>query len=216
MDNLTLAYLLIGLGIVLLVGELFLPTGGVLFLFSVACFIGGVIMAFVYGQTYTGVITLVGVFVGVPVVGIALFYLWPHTPLGQRTLQPLEDGSTVASMPGVAELEQYRGRYGRTVSPMRPARSPLHSCASVACTASARSWPPAIASSRSPDFFSASSVSTKVRAPRPKQDGSASRICGVKLPMRSRCEPGGSQSPCTKGVVDRVAQLTMSARRTAA
>ena len=45
---------------------------------------------------------------------------------------------------------------------------------------------------------------------------SASRIAGVKPPIRSRCVPGRSHSPRTSGSRDRVAHETISACRTAA
>ena len=69
--------------------------------------------------------------------------------------------------------------------------------------------------SRSPLFCNASLVSTNSLAPA-KQASSASRILGVKLPIKSRWLPGLSQAPWTTGAVASVAQLTTSARATAA
>jgi membrane-bound serine protease (ClpP class) len=120
MDNLTLAYVLIALGLVLLVAELFLPTGGVLFVLSVVALIVGVAMTFRYDQS-TGVVTLIGVFVAIPLLGAIALHYWPKTPMGRRfVLSGPEEDKTVASMPVILELEQLRGRYGRTVSALRP------------------------------------------------------------------------------------------------
>jgi membrane-bound serine protease (ClpP class) len=121
MDNLTLAYVLIGLGLALLLAELFLPTGGILFVLSVGALVVGVAMTFSYDQS-TGVVTLIAVFVAIPLVGAIAFHYWPKTPLGKRfVLSGPEQDATVASMPVNLELEQLRGRHGRTISALRPA-----------------------------------------------------------------------------------------------
>jgi membrane-bound ClpP family serine protease len=120
---LTLAYVLIAVGMVLLVAELFIPTGGVLFGLSVGAIVVGVAMTFIHSDNaYTGVLTLLGVFIAVPVIaGVALHY-WPRTSVGKRFfLAGPDEDATVASMPVNVELEQLRGRYGRTVSALRPA-----------------------------------------------------------------------------------------------
>jgi membrane-bound serine protease (ClpP class) len=121
MDNLTLAYVLIALGLVMLLVELFLPTGGVLFVLSVSALVVGVAMTFAYDQS-TGMVTLIAVFVAIPILGAVGFHYWPKTPLGKRfVLSRPDEDATVANMPVLLELEQLRGRYGRTVSALRPA-----------------------------------------------------------------------------------------------
>jgi membrane-bound ClpP family serine protease len=118
---LTLGVVLIGLGFVLLVAELFLPTGGVLLMLSGASIAVGVALAFFY-TTAAGVWTLVAVFVALPLVGGLLFRVWPRTPLGRQIIltAPPED-ATVAALPAHQELEQLKGRIGRTLSALRPA-----------------------------------------------------------------------------------------------
>ena len=121
MDSLTLAYLLIVLGLVLLVVELFVPTGGVLFLLATLCILIGIGLAFIYGDTSTGLLTLLAVFVAAPVIGGLFVTLWPYTPLGRRSLRVAPDqDETVATMPVNLELEALRGRYGRATSDLRP------------------------------------------------------------------------------------------------
>jgi membrane-bound serine protease (ClpP class) len=119
--NLTLAYILIGLGLLLLVAELFIPTGGILFVLSIGALVVGVAMTF-YHDSVIGMITLVVVFIAIPVLATLAFHYWPKTPLGKRFFLtgPPED-DTLARMPVNLELEQLRGRYGRTVSALRPA-----------------------------------------------------------------------------------------------
>jgi membrane-bound serine protease (ClpP class) len=120
MEPLTVAYLLIALGLALLVAELFLPSGGILFLASSVCVLGGVVMAFVYGDTSTGMVTLLAVFVAVPAAATLVLYWWPRTPMGRRLILPDQD-ATVATMPVNLELENLRGHYGRALSDLRPA-----------------------------------------------------------------------------------------------
>ncbi len=47
------------------------------------------------------------------------------------------------------------------------------------------------------------------------QASSASRMFGLKLPMRSRWVPGAKPVGTDQGAVEKVAQLMMSARRAA-
>jgi membrane-bound ClpP family serine protease len=121
MDNLTLAYVLIAIAVVLMLAELFIPTGGICFLLAALFALAGVTLIFIYGDTTTGVITLLGFFVATPILLSALFYLWPEALWGKRLVPGPEDDVTVASMPGNAQLEQLKNRIGKTVSPLRPA-----------------------------------------------------------------------------------------------
>jgi membrane-bound serine protease (ClpP class) len=121
MDNLTIAYVLILLGLVFLVAELFIPTGGILSVVSVGCLVVGVAMTFA-ADTSAGWVTLIALFVVVPVLVSVGFYYWPKTALGKRLfLSGPQEDETLATMPVNLELEQLRGRYGRTVSALRPA-----------------------------------------------------------------------------------------------
>jgi membrane-bound ClpP family serine protease len=119
--ELTWAYLLIVFGLALLAGELFLPTGGLLFLGAGIAVAAGVVMIFYYGDAATGLLTLVAVFVLAPVIMAGAINLWPRTALGKRLVQPgPEEDATVATLPVNLELEQLRGRYGKALSDLRP------------------------------------------------------------------------------------------------
>lgn len=119
MDGLTLAYALIGVGAVMLVAELLIPTG-VLFILGLISVIVGVTLSFTYGETSTGFITLIVVLIAFPLAISVGLWLYPKLPMGSQVLSAPVDDGTVASMPGTSELEKYRGRIGKTVSPMRP------------------------------------------------------------------------------------------------
>ena len=92
MEPLTLAYFLIGLGVVLMLAELFIPTGGICLVLAGAAVIAGVAMTFSHGETSTGIITLVGVFVAFPLIGFFAFRYWPSS-LGAKSPDRLPDAA---------------------------------------------------------------------------------------------------------------------------
>jgi len=122
MDNQTFAFVLIAVGVVFLLSEVFLPTGGILFGVAVLLELVGVVMVFVSSDMTTGLVTLAGVFIGIPALSIVAFSYWPYTPMAKQAAQAnSHEQETVAAMPGITELEILQGRYGRTTSPLRPA-----------------------------------------------------------------------------------------------
>jgi membrane-bound ClpP family serine protease len=120
MQDLALAYALIAIGLLLLAAELFLPTAGIVGVLGVAAVIAGVTIAFSYSSTQ-GFVAVVIVLILVPSVGPLLMHYVPKTALGRRFfLVGPEEDATVAQMPVNLELEHLRGRYGKTLSPLRP------------------------------------------------------------------------------------------------
>jgi membrane-bound serine protease (ClpP class) len=118
--NLVLGVGLIILGFLFLAAELLIPASGTLFVLAVAAIGVGVVLVFAYDAS-AGLLTLLVVVVAFPVAGGALLHFWPKTPMGRRMFLtgPQED-ATIASMPVHLELETLRGRFGKTVSPLRP------------------------------------------------------------------------------------------------
>jgi membrane-bound ClpP family serine protease len=121
--SLFLAYVLIVAGLLLLVAELFIPSGGVLLVVSLRAIIIGVAMTFFSSEDpTTGILTMIGVFVAIPVIVGVMLHYWPKTRMGKRFfLNSKQSDATIASMPVNLELEQLRGRFGRAVSALRPA-----------------------------------------------------------------------------------------------
>ena len=121
--SLSLAYVLIVVGLLLLVAELFLPSSGILLVVSLCAIAFGVTMTFIYGEDpMTGVIRLVCVFIALPLLGGLLLHYWPKTRMGRRFfLNGPDEDATIASMPVNTELESLRGRFGRAISALRPA-----------------------------------------------------------------------------------------------
>jgi membrane-bound ClpP family serine protease len=117
---LTLAFILIGSGVVLLAAEFFLPTGGVLVVVGVGLMAAAVGLILFYGSTMEAVAAVIAMCIGIPIVWNVLLYTW-HRMARQVGLDSETVTATVADMPEAAELEQLKGRYGKTLSPMRPA-----------------------------------------------------------------------------------------------
>ena len=120
MDPLLLAYILIGVGVVLVTAELFVPTGFILVVVGVCCALVGVGLMFVHGSMENALTALLSLCVGGPLLGGLLFYLWPYSPMGRKLIRAAEEDVTIANMAGNVELEALRGKTGRTVSPLRP------------------------------------------------------------------------------------------------
>jgi membrane-bound ClpP family serine protease len=117
----TLGYLLVAAGLILMAAELLLPTGGILFVLGVAGLIVGVAMTFAYDARH-GLVLLIALFVVLPIAGPLLLHYWPRSLVGRRLIMSgPEDDAAVANMPVNLELEPLRGRYGKTLSPLRPA-----------------------------------------------------------------------------------------------
>lgn len=118
--------MLILLGVLLLLSEVFIPSGGLLLILALTALVSGVVMIFYTpesegGGLTSGLVTLIVLVLLAPVlISIALYY-WPHTPMARllRLKAPQEDTSLAASA-AVAALEQYRGQVGKTLTPHQP------------------------------------------------------------------------------------------------
>src|SRR4051794_6825064 len=109
----TLGYLLIVAGFLLMAVELVLPTLGVLPAVGVGALIAGLAMVFT-ADTTQGVVTLIALFVIVPVVVPVLLNLWKRSAAGRSlVLEGPDEDASVARMPVNLELESLRGQYGR-------------------------------------------------------------------------------------------------------
>ena len=122
MDNVTLGYILIGVGFLFLSAELAFPTHGILIATGIFVDIVGVGMVFYYGGRYKGFVTLTAVSLALPLFAAGVFYLWPRTPMGRRLIMKTraEQRETLAHLPAIQELEVLKGRIGKATSTLRP------------------------------------------------------------------------------------------------
>lgn len=114
----TLAILLLGLGLVLALAEIFVPSMGILTVLSIAAVIGSLVSAFSISLT-TGLVFLLVVALAMPLTLMVGFKLFPHTPIGRRMVSSgLSFESTKATDERDLDLV---GREGEAVSDLRPA-----------------------------------------------------------------------------------------------
>lgn len=111
MSPLVWILLLVALGLVLVLLEVFVPSGGVLGLLAVLALGAGVVTAFVEQGAMVGMGVLAVTLGAVPMVLMLAFRWFPATPLGRRVLPPPPSADEV--MPDVALRQRVRGLVGR-------------------------------------------------------------------------------------------------------
>ncbi|VTU02367.1 Uncharacterized protein OS=Isosphaera pallida (strain ATCC 43644 / DSM 9630 / IS1B) GN=Isop_1695 PE=4 SV=1: NfeD [Gemmataceae bacterium] len=119
MDYLTLALVLFSLGIILLLAEVLLPTGGFLVVGSLLFFALGVGIILARGTVTEAVVAVAALAVGFPAAGYVAVAAYKRMSVGGE----LESSSAPLEIAGLAELEALKNRTGKTVSPMRPSGS---------------------------------------------------------------------------------------------
>jgi membrane-bound serine protease (ClpP class) len=115
-----LLLVLFGLGAVVLIAEIFIPSQGVLSLLGLAFLIAAVIVTFRdYGRG-PGVLAVGGCLVFVPTMAILAVKYWHRTPIGRRISPPnpvLTDDDAGLE---VEEIEALIGQAGEARTPLRP------------------------------------------------------------------------------------------------
>ncbi|MBN2211291.1 MAG: hypothetical protein JW709_07830 [Sedimentisphaerales bacterium] len=120
----TFAILLLIAGLVLIVLEVLLPSGGVISVLATAALVGSIILGFMDSRS-TGVTLLIIMAVVVPIMIIIGFNILPHTPIGRKiTLRPelTQQAHRSAPTKSIADEDYSRlqGRIGKAVTPLRP------------------------------------------------------------------------------------------------
>jgi membrane-bound ClpP family serine protease len=119
-SDLLIALVFGGLGIVLLVAEIFLPSHGVLTVLALGSLAGGIYSAFHYSTTF-GYAFLVLTLLFLPIFAIVAIRLWPRTFVGRRVAPPnREFRYTESPASGNGELVRLIGQTGVTLTPLRP------------------------------------------------------------------------------------------------
>lgn len=78
---LTLALVLIGIGVFLLLAEILVPTGGILVVAALLFFAVGVGTILYYGSTLEAVVAVVGLAIGLPAFGYVAVAAWRRMSL---------------------------------------------------------------------------------------------------------------------------------------
>lgn len=103
----------------LILAEVFVPSGGLISVCSMACLVGGAVIFFRH-STIAGWVGVVIAVIMIPTVLILAYRMFPKTKFGKSvTLRPSqrEIGDAI---PDMAELKELMGTEGSVVSPLRP------------------------------------------------------------------------------------------------
>ena len=116
------AILLLLLGIVLVLMEAFIPSGGILGVLAAIVLVSSLIFAFKesdgVGFAFLGIVV-----VCVPAVVIFGLKIFPKTPIGRRViLKPAVESPDQRGKAGVSDQDfsQLQGKVGKTITPLRP------------------------------------------------------------------------------------------------
>lgn len=121
MDPLFWSAALLAVGLLLVVAEVFIPSGGALGLFAILSLVSSVALAFYYRGAEVGFLFLAATTVLVPSALMMAFRWWPKTPMGRRLL--LQVPSSAEVLPDTPErrtLRQLVGKLGIAKSVMLP------------------------------------------------------------------------------------------------
>lgn len=103
----------------LLVAEVFLPSGGIISILSLACLVGGLVIFFKISTT-AGIIGLIVALVMIPTILIISYKTLPNTKFGKIVLLSPPTRQIGDAIPDTTDLTQMKGRTGRVITPLRP------------------------------------------------------------------------------------------------
>ena len=103
----------------LIVAEVFVPSGGLLALCTIACVAGGVTIFFKHSAAagWAGVAIAV---VMIPSVLVGAYKVFPKTRLGRNTLLTPPERELGDGIPDTAKLKELMGATGTVITPLRP------------------------------------------------------------------------------------------------
>ncbi len=102
---------LLAVGLLLMMLEVFIPSGGLLGFVSIAAIVAAVATAFLEQGITAGFLVLAVTAVAVPATLALAFHLFPATPLGRRILPPPPEAA--ALVPAATERQHVRDLVGR-------------------------------------------------------------------------------------------------------
>ncbi|MBX3417907.1 MAG: hypothetical protein KF851_09915 [Pirellulaceae bacterium] len=110
MDPLIAAIILLVLGLLFIVLELFVPSAGILGILAGVCLTAGIVVGFIH-SLMTGVIMLLVVVLALPIVFALMIKIWPSTPIGRRIL--VKPPTKEEVLPTGAHLDELRETVGK-------------------------------------------------------------------------------------------------------
>ncbi len=120
MSTLAWPILILAFGLILLVAEVFVPSGGVIGLLALGC-IGISLWSAFRVSTEFGLQFLVADFILLPATFSLAMYLWPKTPMAKRIFLTPPAPEEIEASHAPDRLEHLIGQFGKALTPLRPA-----------------------------------------------------------------------------------------------
>jgi membrane-bound ClpP family serine protease len=119
MSTLAWPLLLLAFGLILLIAEVFIPSGGLIGLLALACV--GLSLWRAFDQSVDlGLKFLLADFLLAPIVMAGALYLWPRTPLAKRVFLKPPAREDIEVSHSAQRLDHLVGQFGRALTPLRP------------------------------------------------------------------------------------------------
>lgn len=120
MSELGIVIALYGVGVIMLLAEIFIPSHGVLTVAGLGFLIVGVIRTFSVAGEMAGAIAMLSCLVLLPTFAYLSVKYWPHTPIGRRIAPPNPVLTSADTSVPIEELKTLIGQTGVAVSSLRP------------------------------------------------------------------------------------------------
>jgi membrane-bound serine protease (ClpP class) len=120
MSDIGFIALLFGIGALVLLAEIFLPSHGVLTVVGVGFLVTAVVRTFMDHGRNAGAVAVVTCLVALPTFGYLSIKYWKRTPIGRRIAPDNPVLTSADTTVPVEELRRLIGQCGRTISPLRP------------------------------------------------------------------------------------------------
>lgn len=114
------AIIAFGVAFTLLVLEAFLPSGGVLGLLAGFCAIGGIVMFFMFDDTW-GMVSMAVALLATPFIIAGMLWVWPNTPIGRAlTLEDQQARINQDTRADEHDGDIAVGMHGEALTELRP------------------------------------------------------------------------------------------------
>ncbi|MCK4752412.1 MAG: hypothetical protein KAS75_03125 [Planctomycetes bacterium] len=104
---------------VLIVAEVFVPSGGLISICALACLIGG-LMIFFHSSSIAGWVGIVVALVMIPLVLVVTYKIFPKTKFGKSVTLSPPNRQPGDAIPDTPELKELLGAVGIVTTPLRP------------------------------------------------------------------------------------------------
>jgi len=120
MSEIGVLILLYGVGALMLLAELFIPSHGLLTVAALGFLIAAIVKTFSVGGRGAGVIAIFACLVLLPTFAYYAVKYWPHTPIGRKISPPNPVLTSSDTSVPIEEITSMIGKSGRSLTPLRP------------------------------------------------------------------------------------------------